>query len=115
MSKRVRITEYLDIDVDSEMWCCHKCNAELISGLENYKRGCLVYARDPSTLYPPAGEARSTYAANPDWCRFVEFYCPGCGTMLEVEVLPPGHPITWDIQVDYKALTFNESTEIDHG
>jgi acetophenone carboxylase len=36
--------------------------------------------------------------------RIVEFYCPGCGTQIETEYLPPGHPITHDIEIDLEAL-----------
>ena len=40
----------------------------------------------------------------PDFCRLLEFYCPGCGVMIENEYLPPGHPITHDIELDLDAL-----------
>jgi len=33
-----------------------------------------------------------------------EFYCPGCGTQVETEYLPPGHPITHDIEIDVEQL-----------
>jgi len=36
--------------------------------------------------------------------RIVEFYCPGCGTQVETEYLPPGHPITHDIEIDLDTL-----------
>jgi acetone carboxylase gamma subunit len=36
--------------------------------------------------------------------RIVEFYCPGCGTQIETEYLPPGHPITHDIEIDIDML-----------
>ena len=32
------------------------------------------------------------------------FYCPGCGTQVETEYLPPGHPITEDIELDIPRL-----------
>ena len=41
---------------------------------------------------------------NPLWVRIVEIYCPKCGTQLETEYLPPGHPLTWDIEIDIDAL-----------
>ncbi|MDP2728764.1 MAG: acetone carboxylase subunit gamma, partial [Dehalococcoidia bacterium] len=44
------------------------------------------------------------YAPHPDWSRIIEFYCPGCGTMVENEYLPPGHPITHDIELDISRL-----------
>ena len=48
-----RITEYLDIDLDHEVWRCHRCGHKLGSARDSYKRGCLVYDRDPKSLYPP--------------------------------------------------------------
>lgn len=104
MGIKRQITEYLDIDLEKEIWCCHRCGKELISARENYKKGCLVYERDPRTVYRPIIEAEYTFAPDPDWCRIVEFYCPGCGTMIENEYLPPGHPITHDIQLDLDSL-----------
>lgn len=109
MNKRA-ITEYLDIDLDSEMWCCNRCGYELISARENYKKGCLVYERDPRTIHRPVVDGeRYNFAPDPEWCRFIEFYCPNCGTMFEVEVLPPGHPITHDIQIELEKLKLKQS------
>ena len=99
-----RITEYLDLDLEKEMWCCHTCGTELTSARRNYKEGCLVYDRDPRTVHRPVVEGEYTLAPDPRWCRILEFYCPKCGTMLEVEFLPPGHPITHDIELDLDKL-----------
>ena len=99
-----QITEYLDIDLDKEMWCCHKCGKELISARENYKKGCLVYARDPRTIYPPVTGERLDFVPDPEWVAIVEFYCPSCGTLIETEQLPWGHPITHDIELDIDKL-----------
>jgi acetone carboxylase gamma subunit len=103
LEPKVRITEYLDIDLEKEMWCCNKCGRELVSARENYKKGCLVYDRDPSTIFNPILEG-DDWAPDPQICRIIEFYCPGCAVMLENEVLPPGHPITYDIQPDIDEL-----------
>ena len=101
---RVRITEYLDIDLIKECWCCNRCGEELYSNRDSYKKGCLVYDRDPRTIYSPLIEGIFTFAPDPQWIRIVEFYCPKCGTMIENEFLPPGHPITHDIELDIDAL-----------
>ena len=49
-------------------------------------------------------EGDYTFAPDPAWCRIVEFYCPGCGVMVENEYLPPGHPLTHDIELDIDKL-----------
>ena len=36
--------------------------------------------------------------------RILEFYCPGCGRQVETEYLPPGHPITVNIEVNVPRL-----------
>ncbi len=104
MSNRVQITEYLDIDLEREIWCCHKCGIELISARENYKKGCLVYERDPRTIYNPVVEGAWSFSPPADWVALVEFYCPGCGIMIENELLPLGHPITQDLDQDLDQL-----------
>ena len=83
---RIRMTEYLDIDVEEEMWHCHRCGHTLISARENYKKGCLLYNRDPREIHRPLLEGTYTFSPDPTWIRIVEFYCPSCGTLLEVNI-----------------------------
>ncbi len=104
MGMKRQITEYLDIDLENEMWCCNVCGRELISARENYKKGCLVCERDPREVYDPVITEPFNFAPDPEWVRIIEFYCPGCGTMIENEFLPPGHPITHDIELDIDKL-----------
>ena len=101
----VRITEYLEIDLISEKWCCQRCGNALISAFENYKKGCLVAERSLQDVHPPMVEEESySFCPDENFCRLLEFYCPNCGVMIENEYLPPGHPITHDIQLDIDAL-----------
>ncbi|MFC1824688.1 acetone carboxylase subunit gamma [Thermodesulfobacteriota bacterium] len=104
MGKKHQITECLDIDLEKEMWCCNRCGMELISARESYKKGCLVYDRDPTEIHRPIIKGEYTFAPDPEWCRIIEFYCPECGVMVENEYLPPGHPITHDIEIDIDQL-----------
>jgi acetone carboxylase gamma subunit len=102
---KVRITEVLDLDLEHEMWCCNRCGRELIGGRENYKKGCLVRERIPREVHNPLVEGSPfSFAPDADWCRILEFYCPQCGVMVETQYLPPGHPVTHDIQLDIDAL-----------
>jgi acetone carboxylase, gamma subunit len=103
-SGRIRITEYLDLALNSEQWMCNRCGHILGPARESYKKGCLLYDRDPREIHPPLVEGQYSFAPDPLWVRIVEFYCPGCGTQIETEYLPPGHPITWDIEINLDAL-----------
>jgi len=101
---RLRVTEYLDVDLDGEKWLCNRCGHEIGPARENYKRGCLLYDRDPREIHPPLVPGSFSFSPDPLWVRIVEFYCPGCGTQVETEYLPPGHPITHDIEIDLDSL-----------
>jgi acetophenone carboxylase len=103
-SRRLRITEYLDLELDREEWLCNRCDRSLGPARDNYKKGCLLYDRDPREIHAPLVEGKFSFAPDPLWVRIVEFYCPNCGVQIETEYLPPGHPITWDIEIDLDAL-----------
>jgi acetone carboxylase gamma subunit len=102
--ERIRVTEYLELDLEDESWYCHVCGQTLGSARENYKHACLVHQRDPREIHLSLIEGEYTFAPDPEWVRIVEFYCPGCGTQVETEYLPPGHPITHDIEIDIDKL-----------
>lgn len=102
---RVRITEYLVVDVATERWHCERCDRDLGAARDDYKRGCLVAERPLAEVHAPVtGDGAYSFTPSPQYCRLVEFYCPGCGTMIENEYLPPGHPLTRDIELDVEAL-----------
>lgn len=104
---KVHITENLKIDLESEMWECRNCDHELFSARDNYKRGLLVYDRDPTEIHAPIIDPKKydyTFSPDPTWVRILEYCCPSCGTMMEVEYIPPGHPPTRDIDLDIDAL-----------
>ncbi len=98
---KIRITEALDLDLAAEKWCCNRCGKELVLARENYKKGCLVRERMPVEVHNPLVEnSPFSFAPDPEWCRIIEFYCPQCGLMIDNEYLPPGHPVTHDIEFD---------------
>jgi acetone carboxylase gamma subunit len=104
---KVQMTENLRIDLEAEMWECRKCDTPLVSARENYKRGLLVYDRDPREIHAPIIDPEKydyTFSPDPEWIRILEYCCPNCGTQMEVEYLPPGHPPVHDMQIDIDAL-----------
>lgn len=104
---RVPMTEYLMIDLDNERWLCRNCGQDMGDANGNYKEGTLVYDRDPTEIHSPVIDPERyeyTFAPDPNFCRILEYYCPGCGTQIEAEYLPPGHPPTIDMMWDVAAL-----------
>lgn len=104
---QVLITEYLRIDLDTEQWQCRRCNHVIGPARELYKEGTLVYHRDPREIHPPLldpAKYAKTFAPDPEWCAILEYYCPGCGTLIETEYTVPGHPPVRDLELDIDAL-----------
>lgn len=67
----------------------------------------LVYDRDPRDIHPPIlapEKYRYTFSPDPEWVRILEYYCAKCGTQVETEYVPPGHPPLHDMQPDLPAL-----------
>ena len=110
---KVLITEYLRIDLDTEQWECRNCNHVIGPARELYKEGLLVHHRDPREIHPPLLDPKKyakTFSPDPDWCAILEYYCPGCGTLVEAEYTVPGHPPVRDLEIDVDALKAQWST-----
>lgn len=104
---KVLITEYLRVNLDSENWECRRCNHELGSARENYKTHLLIHERDPHEVHRPVIDPEKyeyTFAPDRKFCTIYEFYCPECGTMMEVEYQVPGHLPVHDIDLDIDQL-----------
>lgn len=104
---KVPMTEYLQIDLERELWMCRVCAADLGPARSPYKEGLLVYARDPREIHKPILNPELyefTFAPDPKWVQILEYYCPKCGTLMEAEYLPPGHPPVNDMEFDLDAL-----------
>lgn len=105
MGATVRMTEYLDIELGTRRWRCHVCKHDLGPAERPYKEGCLVLDRDPREVHPVFSDSEEfNFSFDPEWVRLLEFICPGCATLIETEYLPPGHPLTSDIEIDLDAL-----------
>lgn len=104
---KVFITEYLCIELDTERWHCRRCDQDLGDARDNYKRGLVVYDRDPREIHRPLideSKYDSTFSPDPAYTALLEYYCPGCGTMVETEYTVPGHPPTHDIDLNIDSL-----------
>lgn len=104
---KVPVTEYLEIDLERELWLCRRCGHEVGPARQAYKEGLLVYARDPAEIHKPILDPalyEFTFAPDGKWISILEYYCPDCGVMMETEYLPIGHPPLNDMQFDLDAL-----------
>ena len=84
-------TEYLVINEDNKIQC-RKCGSLFGDIDENYKKFALSAEIIPSKIGP----------LRPDdgkMCLYREFYCPGCATLIDVDIIVPGDPISHDIRL----------------
>lgn len=75
------------------------CGYEFGDYRVNWKLNCLINVRktieEMSEVYHPIPAC-----PEPEWQEIREFFCPGCGTQLAVEVVPPGYPILFEFLPD---------------
>src|SRR4051794_33856831 len=78
------------------------CGQEFGDYRENWKLSASVFVRDSeeslAELYP------GPKACDPRLQEIREFICPGCATLLEVEAVPPGYPVTFDFLPDLEGF-----------
>lgn len=78
------------------------CGHDFCDHARNWKMEALVYIRDTEE------SLREVYAqmthCDPEWMELREYYCPGCLRQLEVEALPPGHPVVQEFLPDIEGF-----------
>ena len=102
----MRIHECLDIveEGNDHSIACHKCRQDFGSASKNFKSASVfrVTPKDDLTELPPPAGRHSQGV-------YVEYFCPGCGTLLDVEACCPSaeggktEPI-WDIEISADAI-----------
>ena len=75
-------------------WACAKCSADLGPVTANYKNACIREDNDVSSSNPLIGDP-SRFIDDP--VVFRQFYCSGCGTLVDNEVAVSTDPILRDI------------------
>ena len=93
-----RATENLDVRKENGSLhsACVKCAADLGPICDNYKDRCVMEEREITAANPNIG----------DWKRYIDdkpvfrqFYCPGCGALVENEVARADDPVLRDIEL----------------
>ena len=77
-----------------------KCRCGQIFGdyRVNWKLSALIYVRDDSEKLNDVYRGREQ--PDPEWTQIREYYCPGCGSQLEVEGVPRGTPPDFEFLPD---------------
>ncbi len=93
-----RITDNLAIRKRGETLhtCCSKCAADLGPMTDNYKDHALREDNDIRHSNPNVGDYKRYIDERP---VFRQFFCPGCGTLLENEVARENDPPLHDIEI----------------
>jgi len=79
-----------------------RCGHEFGDYRSNWKLEALIHVRDtPKKLHDVY---RGTEQPDPTWIQIREYYCPGCGSQLEVEAVPRGCPPDFEVLPDLDTL-----------
>ncbi len=75
-----------------------RCGHEFGDYRVNWKLSALIYVRD--TVEKLNEVYRGREQPDPNWVQLREYYCPGCGSQLEVESVPRGCPPDFEFLPD---------------
>jgi N-methylhydantoinase B len=103
-----RLTDSLDLRraEDGVHVACSRCRADLGSSRGNYKDGCVRDDADITSANPNIGDYRRYIDDRP---VFRQFFCPGCGALIENEVAREADPVLHDIELHLQSLRRRES------
>ena len=94
----LRASENLSVKQDDAgtFWACVKCAADLGPLEALYKDGCVREDRHIATSNPLVGEPDRFID---DAVEFRQFWCPGCGALIENEIAVAGDPVLEDLSL----------------
>ncbi len=92
----MRIDHHLELSNDGVV-SCRICGTELASGGGNFKDGAIMKVRSIQSANPLIVPPETFI--DPE-VVFRQFYCPGCATLLENEVVLASSAVIWDKQID---------------
>ena len=79
--------------------CCAKCAADLGPVRANYKDACVRVDEEITVSNPNVGDWRRYIDERP---VFRQFFCPGCGALIENEIAREGDEVLRDIELDLR-------------
>ena len=93
-----QLTDNLDLrrEADGLHTCCSKCAADLGPIRDNYKDHAVRQDNDIRSANPNVGDYQRYLDVRP---VFRQFFCPGCGALLENEIACEGDALLRDIEL----------------
>ncbi|MDQ6924256.1 MAG: hypothetical protein M3Z74_08780, partial [Pseudomonadota bacterium] len=93
-----RLTDSLDLrrEGDGVHAACCRCAADLGLARNSYKDRCVRRDADIGAANPNIGDYRRYIDDRP---MFRQFFCPGCGSLIENEVARENDPVLHDIEL----------------
>lgn len=82
-------------------YCCAACSADLGAFSGNYKLACVRHDSTVAEAVPLSGDPHRFIDAIP---QFRQFFCPGCGLLIENEVALSDEPVLHDISIELSSL-----------
>lgn len=112
LQERVEWDDQILLPIGPHLYIVQKSNGERVTKCgcgqefghykDNWKLNANIYIRDTEEtmheIYP------KLMHADPKWNVLREYYCPGCGVLLEVESVPPFYPVILDFEPDLEAF-----------
>ena len=86
------------VQKDSDRIVKCRCGHEFGDYRVNWKLNALIYVRDSEDKLEEIYRGREQ--PDPSWTQIREYYCPGCGSQLEVEAVPRGAPPDFEFLPD---------------
>jgi len=92
------LTEQLEVRLDGDRphLSCRRCASDLGPTTQNYKLGCLREDNEIGDSNPHAHHPERFIDAVP---VFRQFFCPGCGGLIENEIATSDEPLLADIEL----------------
>lgn len=83
MAEKIKFHEYLTILTEGgkSVVKCEKCDTVICESGSNWKENVPYTYREPAVWHRQAEKEI--------WNRYKEYYCPGCATLLEVNIVLP--------------------------
>ncbi len=95
----VQVDHHLEID-DQNHFRCRRCGHDLGSAERNFKEGAVKKVRPIQAANPLIADP-DNFIDDP--VEFRQYYCPGCATLLENEVIRSDSATVWDKQLSIDA------------